>query len=287
MRLALAMAFLLAVAPVMPTATAFVSAPPGSSVHDEVTAFAATPLGFEGDSLAALQEAVRRPDLDEVKVDGTEVYDAGADYEPSHHCDRMPPTSNEQSFNMTGIFVRLQRDQALQMSRAGHPERAVWFLGYALHALQDCHSHSNIVEKDEATQLAYRAALLEGGPMPFGVSLTGFQPGAEESDFPPGDNFPHGAFNLDDKDSTQEATALLPDGRTKHRAAQDLAVAASNELLSEFMANLTAEQRGQLFEATYTFSPKHLPSSGPVAALAAVWVAGALAWVLRSPGKRT
>jgi len=283
MRRGVAIVFPLALALAMgiPAAQAFVSAPPGSSPHDELTALAAAPLGFDDDSLPALQEAVRRPDLDEVKVDGTEVYDAGADYEPAHHCDRMPPTSNEQSFVQTGIFVRLQRDQALQMARANHPERAVWFLGYALHALQDCHSHSNIVEKDEATQLAYRRAILDGGELPFGVYLTGFQPDAEEADFPPGDSFPHGAFNLDDTDATQEATALLPDGRTKHRAAQDLAVAASHELLSEFLANLTAQERAQLFDATYTLSPKHLPSAGPVFGLVAVGVAAAVTLALR------
>ncbi|MCA1819776.1 MAG: hypothetical protein LC620_06990, partial [Halobacteriales archaeon] len=114
----------------LPPAAAFHSVPPGKSVHDEVTAEAAKPLGFTDKSLEALQEAVRRPDLREMKVSGTGaslvILDASGDYEPSHHCDRVPPASSNAAVNSTVAYVRLARAEALSFAQGDHAERAVW-----------------------------------------------------------------------------------------------------------------------------------------------------------------
>ncbi|MCA1810435.1 MAG: hypothetical protein LC623_00285 [Halobacteriales archaeon] len=247
----------LLLAALAPSASAFESTPPGTSVHDQATAAAATPLGWSGSGLDALQQAVRAPDLAESKVKGSAghlvVVDAVGDYEPAHHCDRLPPTPNAQAFAATTAYVRLERDEALQFARTGHPERAVTALGRALHALQDCHSHSNVVDLGPAVQARFQQELLAGGGLPDGLVLTGFQPGEEQADMPPGDPYPHGLHAKDGTNSTPDAEARLPDGRTKFEAALALAAATTQSFLADVLAHLNATERRDLLGV----SPQH------------------------------
>lgn len=240
----------------LPGASAFESTPPEKSVHDAITAEAAAPLGWEGLPLSVLQQAVRALDVAETKVKGSAgkvaVLDALGDYEPAHHCDRLPPTPDAEAFAVASAYVRLQRAEALQFARTGHPERTVSTLGRALHALQDCFSHSNVCDLGSAEQAAFQRALLAGGAPPEGVRLTGFQPGEEDASMPPGDDYPHGHYAKDAPDATPDAQELLLDGSTKFEAARALAVATSRMFLEEFLAQLNATER----EAVVTAGPR-------------------------------
>ncbi|MEA3204340.1 MAG: hypothetical protein QOI63_2022, partial [Thermoplasmata archaeon] len=220
---------------------------------------------------------VRAPDVAETKVKGSAghlaVVDAVGEYEPAHHCDRLPPTSDAQVLAATSAYVRLERDEALQFARSGHPERAVTSLGRALHALQDCYSHSNVADQ-EAAQARLQQALLEGGPLPDGLVFTGFQPGAKDAEMPPGDSYPHGLHAKDGTNSTPDAQARLPDGRTKFEAARSLAAATSQRFLGDVLAQLNATQRHDLLAVR----PQHLknwpvPAPG-LPALATLLAAG-------------
>lgn len=235
----------------IPSAQAFESLPPGSSPHDHVTAEAATPLGWNGDGLKALQEAVLAPDFSEstAKIDQDKVIviDATAAYESSHHCDRLPPTADAAVFASTSAYIRLQRDQALQLIQAGHDARAVAAVGRALHSLQDCHSHSDVSEKTREEVNAFQAALLNGDELsPSDVRFTSFQPGHEEPELPLGDPYPHGTYAKDGPDSNDDARFVLPDGRTKYEAAFDMAVETSAMFLGDFLVRLTPSEKASL-----------------------------------------
>ncbi|HEX2066984.1 MAG TPA: hypothetical protein VHI93_09250 [Candidatus Thermoplasmatota archaeon] len=269
----------LLLAALAPSASAFESTPPGDSVHDQATAAGAASLGWNGTGLEALQHAVRAPDLAESKVKGSAgrvvVVDAVGDYEPAHHCDRLPSTSSAQAFAAATAYIRLERDQALQFAHAGHPERAVTALGRALHALQDCHSHSNVVDLDPAAQARFQQALQAGGSLPDGLVLTGFQPGAEDATMPPGDPYPHGLHARDGTDSTPDAQARLPDGRTKFEATLELAAATTRSFLGDFLAQLNGTERRDLL-AVAPQRAKGWPLPAPVTPLVvALLVAGA------------
>lgn len=266
-------------------ASAFRSLPPGTSVHDEITAQAGAAVGVTGKGLEALQQAVRRPDVDEmtVKADGDTVLlvDASIDYEPSHHCDRVPPVNAADALTATGMYVRLQSESARQQLVAGHAERSLRALGNAVHALQDCFSHSNVGDLSVADQDAFLAVLLEEGasPPPASLLLCSFQPGLEDPEMPPGDPYSHGAFNKDAPKSTADAEARLPDGRTKHEAAYALAVDGSKALLSSFFASVTPQQKAALLALEAEATVAKTPGPGGAAtlvtflAVAAIFVA--------------
>lgn len=263
---------LLAVQPAM----GFGTFPPGASPHDQITSDAAGPLGFTGSGLLALQQAVRRPDLDETtfKVSGERLValDASASYQPSHHCDRAPPNSAGEAFAATADYVRTQREEARQFAVAGQPERAVRALGNALHALQDCHSHSDIVDHDETTRKAFERALLDDLALPAGIRICGFQPGAKVAEMPDGDTYPHGLYNKDGANSTDDAATMLPTGQTKYFAAKGMATTASSEFLAAFLQTLTVEQRNAVFAVT----PTSLLQGGHLIPLPAVALPGVL-----------
>ncbi len=237
-------------------ATAFTTLPPGSSPHDQITAEAAGPIGFQDQGLQALQQAVRRPDLDEttVKASGSRVLvlDASPSYQPSHHCDRAPPNTPAEAFAATAGFVQQQREEARQFAVSGHPDRAVRALGYALHAIQDCYSHSDIVDHDAATRHAFNLALLSSGPPPAGIQICAFQPGAPIAEMPEGDPYPHGLYNKDSENSTDDAGTMLPEGQTKYFAAKGMAINASATFLTSFMQGLTPDQRAAILAVSPT-----------------------------------
>jgi hypothetical protein len=253
-------------------AAAFNSLPPGTSPHDRITAAAAAPLGFKDAALEALQAAVRQADLDDVTVKASgerlAVLDATLAYQPAHHCDRVPPATDADAFAATAAYVRLQGEEARQLAASGDAVRARTALGHALHALQDCYSHSDIGEKDPATQAAFLSALLGDGALPGSVRVCGFKPGEKVAEMPPGDPYPHGQFKKDSPNSTDDARAVLPDGRTKYGAARDLAVAATTQFLGNVMAGLTPGQ--QTLVLAQPPEEHHTPAVGVPILLAAL-----------------
>jgi hypothetical protein len=269
-------------------AAGFRSLPPGTSPHDELTAQASAAAGITGKAVEALQQAVRRPDVDEMKVkpaadDALVLIDASKDYEPSHHCDRAPPVTAADALTATGMYVRLQRETARQQLAAGHAERALRALGNALHALQDCFSHSNVGELSPSQQDAVLEILLGPGTLspPPSLMVCAFQPGIENPEMPPGDPYPHGSFNKDSPNGTPDASARLPDGRTKYDAAHSLAGAASAKFLVSFVANVTSGQKAALLALEAELSVEKTPAVGTVPIVAALALAACLATMWR------
>lgn len=264
-------------------AQAFRSLPPGTSPHDEATARAGAAVGISGKAIEALQQAVRRPDVDEMTVktddDVIALVDASMDYEPAHHCDRAPPVTSADALAATGMYIRLQRETARQQLTAGHAERSLRALGNALHALQDCFSHSNVAEFDpQAQEVILQILLGSGDPSPPpSLMVCAFQPGLDTPEMPPGDPYPHGSFNKDGPDSTPDAKALIPDGRTKYEAAHALAAAASTAFLVSFLTNVTASQKAALMALEAEVSVEKTPAVGVGPLVAALAVAVGLA----------
>lgn len=259
---------------VLPSGVAFGSVPPGDSAHDRITRDAATPLGWSGTGLKELQKAIVAPDVSgtSFKVDGDGVSLEATDaYEPHYHCDRLAPTSHADAFSATTAYVRLERDLALQWSHGGQAERALDALGRALHAVQDCHSHSDVGEKDAAYQASFQAALLGVGPAPPGLRLTGFQPGADDPAAPPGDPYPHASYAKDGPDTNDDSKQVLPDGRTKFEAARALAVATTRMFLEDVMGRLNATEKAAIMDVPPppAAKPSNVPSNAAWLVLAA------------------
>lgn len=230
-----------------PVAGAFASVPPGSSVHDDITA-AATEAGFSDKATEALQQAVREPDYQESEIDpeGTDIdrIDATDAYRAEHHCDRMPGTSDGDAFNATMAYIQEQRAEAGQKS-ATDPDGAIAALGRALHALQDCYSHSNIVDLTDQQQ-AYRESFFTGNGSVPGLRLVSYEPGADDPERPEGDDYSHGAYAKDSADKNDESKMELADGRTKFETARDLARETTVEFLERFLLERTGEETAGL-----------------------------------------
>lgn len=278
--------------------TAFSSMPPGRSIHERITGDAAEAAGFPEQARDALRAAVIVPDLDEMEwdpdTDEPARVDARGAYRGEHHCDRVPPQGDAEAFDATAAFVQQRLEAAVNASRVGDPDGAVTRLGYALHAAQDCASHSDAV--DLGLDGAAFAALVLGdagsggndgsagnganGSAAGALRLTGFEPGTDDPEMPAGDPYPHGTYAKDSPDGTEEASLRLPDNRTKYEAARDLAQAVSEEILRRFLAELGPEELRTLAtaEPTGDRTPKvDVPALPP---LAAVLVSAALAVAL-------
>jgi hypothetical protein len=250
----------------VPTAAGFASLPPGTSPHDDITKLAAEQAGFPAGGVKALKAAVRAPDMDEMEFDPRSDkiarVDADGPYRAEHHCDRVPPAKDLEAFNATVAYIRSATAAAVNASRAGDAEVAIQNLGGALHAAQDCSSHSNAVDLGVAGE--YPRIVLGNGSAPAGLKLTGFLPGAEDTEMPPGDPYPHGDYNKDSAKSTPEAKLDLPDGRTKFEAARYMAVETSTLILQGFTAQLDGGQMAALgeVEAPKTDAKDKLPIPG-------------------------
>lgn len=229
-------------------AQAFGSAGKRDSPHDDITAVAGD-LGWPEDAVDALQESVRQADIsdfDEEKADGKKRLAVTPVFDPAHHCDRVPPATDEEAFNATVAYIAWERGVAENLSMVD-PEAAMRALGRALHAVQDCFSHSNIVDLDPLAQGRSEASLLKGDPMPEGLMLGGSDPSVPEIGRPPGDAYAHDERNKDSPGSSPESDMVLPDGRTKHEAALALARGATREFLLEFQERLGADEMARLY----------------------------------------
>ncbi|MEA3136172.1 MAG: hypothetical protein QOC71_453 [Thermoplasmata archaeon] len=232
----------------VPLASAFDSIPGGP--HDDITKAAARNAGYPEAGIDALTEAVRAVDIRDNKLEPNAHkvgrIDATADYAPEHHCDRVPPAGDLDAFVATVEYIGQQRGVARNASAAGDAKGALASLGNALHAIEDCFSHSNAVDLDDPGAVV--RAVNGNGSAPGGLWLTGFLPGAEDTERPPGDAYPHGDFAKDGADKNDEAKAVLPDGRTKFEAARDLAEEAATVFLRGWVGNATSQELAALAE---------------------------------------
>lgn len=242
-KLALALAALLVAAP---AAQGFASVKKGGSPHDEATAVA-TELGWPAGAVEALQAAVRKADIDDFAPaeDDKDRIVATPVFHPSHHCDRVPPAGDRQAFQDTVAYVHQQRGIAANLSLLD-PEAALRALGRALHAVQDCFSHTNAVDLPAHDRQRLLDALLRGGPTPAGLRLMGSDPAAHVIGLPAGDGFAHDLHNLDDHDGSPAAGLAMPDGRTRHEAALALARDATHAFLSDFQDTLDPQETAAL-----------------------------------------
>lgn len=211
---------------------AFHALPPGTSPHDHITREAALTAGWPAPALGALLETVRRPDLEEHEFDlhpSRLVHLApGPSYAPHHHADR-PDAHHGTALAAAARYIEARRRAAAQARDAASAVRA---LGQALHAVQDAFAHSSYVDLDGPRRRAFRAALLEGGPVPPGVHLTTLT--GER------DAYTHADHAKDAPRANAESMAPLG-GTTKYDAAHDAAVQASHIVISSFLIDQDAE----------------------------------------------
>lgn len=269
-------------------ASAFSSLPGGP--HDDITAGAARESGFPDGAIDDLVEAVRDVDIRdnalEPDADQIDRIDATADYRPEHHCDRVSDSTDADAFNATVAYVDERSQAAVAAVKAGDPGLSVRMLGEVLHAVQDCLSHSNAVDLPDPMLVAH--AVNGHAPAPAGLRLTSFQPGAEDPETPPGDDYPHSEFAKDSADKNDESEALLADGRTKFEAARDLAHAASMLALQDVLGQLDADDMEALEQAEGD-GGQPIPRVGvpaPPATLTLAALAGATAWAVALARRR-
>jgi hypothetical protein len=258
-------------------ASAFASLPGGP--HDEITGEAARRVGFPADAVEALQQAVREPDFQDTEydpqLDEPARMDADHEYEPSHHCDRVAPATDLEAFNATVDYIGHERAAAANASMQHKVGEVVSHLGRALHAIQDCYSHTNVVDFGRSGWTAHQEALIgDWDPLP-GLRLVAYDPGADEPGRPEGDPYPHDGFAKDSSGMNAESKLELADGRTKYEAARDLATDASEAFLRNFVGGLPGDERSRLFDA----KPEDagLPDDVPIPAGSVLLVMSAMA----------
>lgn len=273
-RVSAALSFALACLVLAPPAAAFESLPGGP--HDDITGAAARESGFPDPAVDALQEAVRAVDFRdnslEPSAEKIDRIDASDSYRPEHHCDRVAPADDLTAFNATVAYVSERSAVALAAAKAEDGQAAVEALGQVLHAVQDCMSHSNAVDLEDPQAMVH--AVNGHSAAPAGLKLTGFEPGAEDTERPEGDPYPHGDFAKDAPDKNDESKAVLADNRTKFEAAKDLAIDASILALQGVLAQLDPAQLAALAQVEDGGQP--IPRVG-VPAPPAVLTLGALA----------
>lgn len=229
-----------------PATTAFDSIPNGP--HDRITQDAATAAGYPGKGILTLQQAVRGPDVRDTTLDpkATKVtnFEVTADYRAYHHCDRIPPVGDEESFAPTVAYAKQQGKAARAELAATNATGAVHLLGNALHAIEDCFSHSNAIDLADPA-VVVRAVNGEGG-YPEGLHLTGFLPGAKDNEHPPGDDYSHGDFAKDSANKNAESSMRMADNRTKFEHARELATQAATLYLQHWMEDVTPAEAQQL-----------------------------------------
>ena len=217
-------------------ALAFNSTPWGP--HDQITKKAAEDAGFNPKASEALQDAVKQPDFDETKLTFGGLK-PNKKYKPDHHCDRghkvdpktgMKPTAAE-AFEATAAYIRAEKLAATNLAKAGKKKAAIAALGRALHALQDCKSHSNYVDLTPDEKAEYEEALMDGTKKPPAkLKITGYDPDAKTPGKPKGDAYAHDDFSKDSAGKNAEAKKKIG-GKTKYELAKAAAIEESTALL--------------------------------------------------------
>lgn len=264
-----------------PAASAFESLPGGP--HDDITGAAARESGYPESAVEALQEAVRAVDFRdnalEPSAEKIDRIDATEDYRPEHHCDRVPPAGDLESFNATVAYVDERSAVAVAAAKARDGEAAVAALGEMLHAVQDCMSHSNAVDLADPQSMVRAVNGLE--PAPEGLRLTGFQPGIDDTERPEGDPYPHADYAKDAADKNDESKLAVSEDQTKFDAARALAIDASILALQGVLSQLDPAQVDELAGVTDGGQPlPRVGVPGPPAGLTLMALAMAAAWAL-------
>lgn len=270
-----ALAGLAALAACVAPAAAFSAFPAEDNPHRSITVEGARRGGWPRDLASQLVEGARWPDLMEGALDPRAQAPPPEElrYEPWHHCDRPPGGKDADLLQATSAYVGRQMGAARDHLDLGNRDGAILALGRALHAAQDCMSHSNVVDLDAVHQAALLAALAKGETVPDDVAsrvtLTGFDPEAPDPHWPEGDPWPHGLHAKDEPDGNEASRETLADGRTRHQAAHDLAVDLTADLVRGFLGGLADDQMEVLAppDASARMTPG--PGVAAVAALAA------------------
>ena len=256
----------------LPAALAFASVPTDSP-HATITTRAAGWADWPEGGVDALVVAVHNPDYEQIDwephLDEPARYDLAPTYDAAQHCDRVPPQDDDAAFAAARALIQERWSAA---RAAADAETLVRGLGQALHAVQDCFSHSDFVDLDAEAQAAFVAFLLENGTAP-AVRLVAT---AADIDDPgmPDDPYPHDRYAKDAADFNDEAAATI-DGRTKFAHAQDAATQASARVLNGTLAGMSPEMRA----AIDALEPA-APEASPIPAVPILAVLGALGSVL-------
>jgi hypothetical protein len=225
-------------------ARAFNSYPPGAP-HDQITQSAGGYFGFFKRALDELCRAVRYPDRSESRwaprlLPWTWLrFVPNKAYRPAHHFDRAAGIGDADAFLAGAAYVEECMTRSVTFAEAGDRTAAIASTGAALHAYEDLWAHSNLVDLDDSLVSNMQAGVLSGRPSPPpGLKITGYSARARNPEFPPGDEYPHGAFAKDSPKKNAECRKRIGD-ETKYERAKRLAITGSVALLARLKSRMS------------------------------------------------
>jgi hypothetical protein len=216
-------------------------------VHIDITSAAAGSFGFSAEMEESLWQNVvnvdTRESTIEIKKTGRFTFESKvvttAAYVEGHHFDRGTGIAHADAFAAGATWVRDRVDLAVTKVQADDNAAALAALGEALHALQDFHSHSNLVDLAAGDRAKALEAVWDATKAPpAGLMITAFFKGAAHPGAPDGDAFGHDKFCKDSSGVNAEARKKIGD-KTKFQIAKELAITSSTDLLSRVRGRLT------------------------------------------------
>jgi hypothetical protein len=213
-----------------------------------------------------------------IKVDTTDityVWRQGlrptAAYSKSHHYDRPKLDTDADAFRAGSDFVSDITDDAIAAIVSTENEQAFIYLGYAMHAIQDLLSHSNLANMTAAErEMVWDAIWDDTKPLPTTpLKLTGYDPSGVDLKGKPSldhyaidattlDAYSHREHAKDTPAANADATSIIPDtgGTTAHQVAYEVAVDFSTRLL-----NIVKDSSGEGGWASFRTFPVAEPSA--------------------------
>ncbi|MFN3431180.1 MAG: hypothetical protein ACK46X_14655 [Candidatus Sericytochromatia bacterium] len=207
--------------------------------HKEITALALRDLGFSEPARKLLGWHNFLTDWDQ--YEHTPLRPPNSRYQPADHFDRNEGETSAEAFHRGLLALEGRRKTASGLLRRGRAEAGLAVMGRALHAVQDFHAHSNMVDLPEPDRRLIRSLLLgqahDAPPhVMAALRLTGTSRHVMGDLAPAEDREPgygHDAFSKDNVHKNAEAKAPAPDapGRTKYQRAFELATEATRAFL--------------------------------------------------------
>jgi hypothetical protein len=203
--------------------------------HKEITALAIADLGLSEPARQLMGWHNFLTDWDQ--YEHTPWRPPNGRYRPADHFDRNEHETSAESFRRGLAALDARRQAASTLLRRGRAEAGLAVLGRALHAVQDLHAHSNLVDLDEPDRRVIRALIVGQAhevppPLLARLRLTGTSRRVMGDLAPSDDREPgygHEAFSKDNADKNAESRAPAPGapGRTKYQLAFALATEAT------------------------------------------------------------
>lgn len=226
---------------------AFNSYPPGAP-HDQITRAACLASGWSRKAASQACAAVRRPDRAESRwwpswSPSTWLRFRPNDaYRPTHHFDRPMGVSDLDAFSAGAQYARAMVSLAAQRATARDRAGAMSALGSGLHAVQDLHSHSNLVDLSSGAVDSVEQAIWEpSAAVPAALRLTGYDAKARDPERPPGDAYSHRDFAKDGPNKNKESKKQIA-GQSKYMTAKALAIEASKALMRRVQKQCAAAE---------------------------------------------